>query len=142
MPSNPKVERETRRWLEIVRKDLRRARKDLDSPPPDAESAMFHCQQAVEKAMKAFLVCHNVPFTKTHDLANLGNQCIGLDQSLRPLVLQVASLTDYAVEYRYPSELAEPTIEQAEQAIALASEFVTAITNRLPEEARVKPESP
>jgi HEPN domain-containing protein len=142
MPNSQPAERGTRQWLEIVRKDLRRARKDLDSPPADPESAFFHCQQAIEKAMKAFLIWHGHGFKRTHDLANLGTQCIVLDQSLRPLVLRVASLTDYAVEFRYPSDLAVPTADQAEEAIALASEFVSAIVTRLPEEARVKPQSP
>ncbi|MBN1923100.1 MAG: HEPN domain-containing protein [Anaerolineae bacterium] len=30
--------------------------------------AAFHCQQAVEKSLKAFLVAHDVPFLFWHDL--------------------------------------------------------------------------
>ena len=142
MQPNQELIGEVRRWLTIVVKDLRRARKDLDVPPVDPDAALFHCQQAVEKAMKAFLVWHEQPFKKTHDLTALGEQCVSLDATLDPLVERAASLSDYGVEFRYPTDLAEPSVEQAQEAIALASEFVTAITDRLPEEARVKPESP
>jgi hypothetical protein len=48
---NDKVVQETRRWFNIVWKDPQRARKDLDRPPVDPEGALFHCQQAIEKAM-------------------------------------------------------------------------------------------
>lgn len=141
MPPDDEVVEDVRAWLAIVHKDLQRARKDLEFPPIDADAALFHCQQAVEKAMKAFLARHRQPFRKTHDLKELGDQCVSLDGRLDPLVDKVASLTPCAVGYRYPFDLAEPTIEQAQEALALASEFVNAIVSRLPEEARVKPQS-
>jgi hypothetical protein len=31
-------------------------------------AAVFHCQQAAEKALKGFLAWHDVPFRKTHTL--------------------------------------------------------------------------
>jgi HEPN domain-containing protein len=31
-------------------------------------AAVFHCQQAAEKALKGFLAWHDTPFRKTHDL--------------------------------------------------------------------------
>lgn len=31
----------------------------------------FHCQQAAEKYLKAFLTWHQVAFSKTHDLQEL-----------------------------------------------------------------------
>jgi HEPN domain-containing protein len=43
---------------------------------------MFHCQQAAEKALKAFLTFHDQPFRKTHDLASLGKQCANIDATL------------------------------------------------------------
>jgi len=43
----------------------------LTDEPPDVEDALFHCQQAAEKALKAVLIWHDRPFKKTHDLAAL-----------------------------------------------------------------------
>jgi HEPN domain-containing protein len=43
-------------WLEQNRKDFRRAENVLTLDPPDTEDCLFHCQQAVEKSLKAFWV--------------------------------------------------------------------------------------
>jgi HEPN domain-containing protein len=40
--------------------------------------ATFHCQQAVEKTIKAFLTWHDRAFRKTHDLVELGAECSDL----------------------------------------------------------------
>src|SRR5256885_948672 len=52
--------------------DLRAAALDLAADPPILDDLVFHCQQAVEKAMKAFLSWHDEPFGKTHNLETLG----------------------------------------------------------------------
>ncbi len=46
---------EVRAWLKKADDDLRGAQVDLAAAPPLIEDALFHCQQAAEKAMKAFL---------------------------------------------------------------------------------------
>jgi HEPN domain-containing protein len=55
MPHDPERIAETQEWLDKVSLDLRGARIDLDAVPPLLEDALFHCQQAVEKSLKAFL---------------------------------------------------------------------------------------
>jgi HEPN domain-containing protein len=39
--------------------------------PSPREEALFHCQQAAAKAIKAFLTLHQIHFQKTHDLCAL-----------------------------------------------------------------------
>ncbi len=46
---------DTSSWLEKATTDIRSAKADLDVTPPILTDALFHCQQAVEKALKAFL---------------------------------------------------------------------------------------
>jgi len=58
----------------------------LVAEPPAPEDALYHCRQAAEKALKGFLVWHDQPFPKTHDLGKLGKQAIVLDHTLEPLV--------------------------------------------------------
>ena len=53
---------DTLAWFEKVRKDLRYAEIDLAAEPPAPEDALYHCQQAAEKALKRFLVWHDQPF--------------------------------------------------------------------------------
>jgi HEPN domain-containing protein len=59
-----------RAWLEKASVDLDSARALIDADI--ASSALFHCQQAVEKSFKAFLTWHGVPFRRVHDLEETG----------------------------------------------------------------------
>lgn len=79
MPHDPVKVEETRSWFDKARYDLRAASVDMEAEPPLLEDALFHCQQAVEKAMKGFLSWHDQPFRKTHSLSELGVMCIQLD---------------------------------------------------------------
>ena len=63
---------DTREWLGKAKDDLRAARRLLKPPPALSSAAAFHCQQAAEKALKAFLAWRDVPFRKTHDLEVIG----------------------------------------------------------------------
>ena len=67
-------EREVRAWLRKADDDLRGAQVDLAAAPPLVEDALFHCQQAAEKAMKAFLTAHDVTFRKTPRPRRTGSQ--------------------------------------------------------------------
>ena len=64
--------------------------------PPLTADALFHCQQAVEKALKALLTWHDRPFRKTHDLGELGGQCVTLDPELEVPLRTASPLTEYA----------------------------------------------
>jgi HEPN domain-containing protein len=60
-----------RGWFARAQRDLASSERLLLQPAFPAE-VVFHCQQAAEKALKGFLVWHNQPFRKTHDLIELG----------------------------------------------------------------------
>jgi HEPN domain-containing protein len=47
---------DTRAWLVKAAQDLRRVEILLAAEPPDLEGALFHSQQAAEKAIKGFLI--------------------------------------------------------------------------------------
>lgn len=127
---------DTRAWLTKANTDLRAAEIDLGARPPLLEDALFHCQQAVEKTLKAFLTCHDQPFRKTHDLVELGGQCVALDSALETILQKAAPLTEYAWSFRYPGETILPTQATTQLALALAHEVLTAVLEKLPEEAR------
>ena len=100
MPPDPARVAETRSWLAKAASDLRAGNHDLTSEPPLTGDSVFHAQQAAEKSMKGFLAWHDQPFRKTHDLAELGRQCAGVDASLEPLLRRAESLTVYAWIFR------------------------------------------
>lgn len=112
--------------------DLRGAEVDLAASPPLCGDAAFHCQQAIEKALKAFLTWHDQPFRKTHDLVELGGQSAQLAPELEPLLRATAPLTEYAWRFRYPGEPAEPSVQEAREALALAERVVSGIVGSLP----------
>lgn len=125
-------------WLRKAEQDLRRVGRCLEDDPPDREDALFHCQQAVEKAPKAFLTWHDIPFRKTHDLASLGAQCREVDPALGSALAQVDELTPYAWAFRYPTELIEPPEADALAAELLAKQIIEAVASRLPSEVKAQ----
>src|SRR6267378_906453 len=81
MPHDPARVSDTKAWMRRAATDLRAAAVDLAADPPVLDDLVFHCQQAVEKAMKSLLAWHDVPFGKTHNLELLGEACLRLDPS-------------------------------------------------------------
>ena len=56
MPHDPILVSETKEWLIKATQDLRSAEHALTASPPLLGDVAYHCQQATEKALKAFLV--------------------------------------------------------------------------------------
>ncbi len=135
MPPDPARVAETRAWLEKAALDLRGAQVDLDAAPPLLEDTLFHCQQAVEKTLKAFLAWHDTPFRKTHSLEELGAACEAIDGTLRGVIDPAVPLTEFAWAFRYPGDHPMPTIEEARQGLSTAMQAVGGIIANLPSEA-------
>jgi HEPN domain-containing protein len=123
---------DTLAWVERAHKDLWCAQIDLAADPPAPEDALYHCQQAAEKALKGFLVWHDQPFPKTHDLGRLGKQAVEQDQTLEPLIDEVVEFTKYEWMFRYPGNVDEPSVVEAAAVLQKVREFVEAMMIRLP----------
>jgi HEPN domain-containing protein len=119
---------EALKWLREAEKDRRSAEALLDVEP---SRAVFHAQQFAEKAIKAFLTFHQVPFRRTHDLTDLGFECAALDPTLESTLRQVQNLTDYASAFRYPDAPYEPESAEAASALALANRLFLEIQRRI-----------
>ena len=91
-----------REWLDRARQDLRSAEVLLDADPPLLQDAAFHCQQTVEKAIKGFLSHHDWRFERTHVMRYLIDPCVDLDGDFARWRDAAESMTDYAVQMRYP----------------------------------------
>jgi HEPN domain-containing protein len=115
--------------------DLRGAELDLAAAPPLIEDALFHCQQAAEKSFKAFLAFHNQIIRRTHNIEEVGEACSRLDPSLRPLVDEAVTLSEYAWAFRYPGPLSVPTLDEARTTFTVARRVNEAIYERTPREA-------
>lgn len=127
---------ETREWLSRAIEDLELARYALTAQKPFIAPALFHAQQAAEKALKAFLTWHSVPFRKTHSIEELGEQCLYIDRSRAETVDRAVPLTEYAWRFRYPGAPFTPNMEDAKHAIGVAVEVRNAVMERLPNEVK------
>jgi len=122
---------EIRGWLVKADDDLRGAAIDLAASPPLSGDALFHCQQAVEKALKGFLTFHDRPFRKTHDLDELAMECERLDDSLVGVLDRARDLTPFAWRFRYPGDDEPPPATEIVEALALARDVVGEIRRRV-----------
>jgi HEPN domain-containing protein len=124
---------EVKEWLTKGLHDMQAAEQLRDTLP---DVAAFHFQQAAEKVVKALLTWHDVPFRKTHNLAELGRQCLSLDSAMEPVLVSAIPLSDYAWEFRYPGGPAEPDVDEMETAERSAKALFDAILSRLPDIVR------
>jgi HEPN domain-containing protein len=134
MPLDPVLVSDTRLWLVKAANDLRAAEIDLGAEPPLIEDALFHCQQAAEKALKAFLTFHNVTFRKTHNLEEIGEVCLTIDQSLKDMVDEAVPLTEYAWAFRYPGNILTADSTEVQTALKISRKLFCMILDRLPSE--------
>ncbi len=114
------VAQEARRWLRFAVEDLEVAQRLSAERQPLPRFVCWHSQQAAEKALKAALVLEEIDFPFTHDLNALSN-LLPDSWILRADHSDLADLTEWAVEARYPSEWPEATETDAIRAEAKAS---------------------
>ncbi len=120
------------RWLAVAERDQRTVLACLADNPPLLESAAFHCQQAVEKLLKGFLVLARKRSRKTHSLWELGALAQASFPDIAELVAAANNWTDWAVAYRYPEEQgAAGTPEPDEPELRRALAVIDALKARL-----------
>ena len=95
-------------------------------------SACFHCQQAVEKFLKAFLIANGTEIKKTHNIEYLLSECSDIDPDFKHI--DPKELSDFGVDARYPGDMyipsAEETIEYKNLALDI-KELVEEKINRI-----------
>lgn len=126
--------RQIRNWLHKSDSDLGSAKRLLETPHPFLDTAVYHCQQAVEKALKAFLTYHDIPFARTHDLTELVKLAEDVEPGFTNWMATAQELTPYAVQFRYPGDILEPENAEAERALQQASTFVAFVQTVMPDE--------
>lgn len=127
---------EVREWVEKAAEDLGVAELILRAKQPYFGASLFHCQQAAEKMLKAYLVWNDRPFRKTHELQELLSACAGIDPQFSALSSPAKTLTQYAVDYRYPGAIGMLKLQEVEDAVRLAHEIFTFVLDRLPPDVK------
>ena len=97
------------------------------------EIVCFHCQQAVEKYLKALLIFkgeESVP--KTHNIDLLLNLCTKYNKDF--VIYTGTELTTYAVNLRYPDVVYIPNKEQVNAAIKMMNEIIELCNKNMQDE--------
>ena len=113
---------EHKRWLNIVKDDLASAKGLLKLEI--FSTATYHCQQAAEKALKAYLVFMGCEAPKTHDLLKLIKLCRHFNNDFEKLYKEAGALNPFSTKFRYPTEFDIPDHDDTKDAIKQAERIV------------------
>jgi len=110
---------ETKRWLRYAHEDLVGAEEMLKSGLIIPRHICWLAQQAAEKTIKAALICLQINFPWRHDLDALRN-LLPDNWQLKRQHQDLAILSEWAVEARYPGDWMDATKMDADQAVKQA----------------------
>ncbi len=127
MPANELVQS----WLLKATHDLETAKIVASHLPDFNDVIAFHCQQAIEKALKGYLVFLDIEFKPVHDLGYLLNLTATKDVSFDVYFEEVGRISRYAVQIRYPDSIIILTKSQILEAIAMADLIFGLIVQKL-----------
>jgi len=127
-----------RDWLTRADHDLRSAHALASLAEPLLDTAIYHCQQAAEKSVKAWLQVNDVKIPRTHDIEDLVERASSRNPDFAKFAAVAAILTPYASAFRYPGGFEEPMPSRVEfdEALKHAQEIYEFVLNLLPKEAR------
>ncbi len=128
-----------RQWLAKASSDLLNADNNLASSEVPYDTVCFHCQQAAEKLLKAYLVGHGERAPQTHDLLLLLQKVLPRSGAAERLRDALSILVPYAVEIRYPDDAWMPSEDDAREARDAAAEVLDWLRQAM---AEIFPDSP
>jgi HEPN domain-containing protein len=117
-------------WLKRARGNFARA---CQPKPAEGfwEDLCFDAQQAAEKAIKALMIARDLRFPHTHDIGKLLEQLMDDGLDIPAEVAAASSLTEFAVQSRYPG-WGEPVTEgEYREALEAASRVIAWVEGRL-----------
>jgi HEPN domain-containing protein len=119
-----------RGWLAKGDSDLAEAQRCAHSRGP-YDTGCFHCQQAVEKYIKAVFSLGGRTPLKTHNLRQLISELEATEPSLKLARPEIISLTNYAVDLRYDTDF-WPSQKELVDALAVARQVRLEIFSVIP----------
>lgn len=114
-------------WFEMAKKDMRSA-EILYEHDADNGIVCFHCQQAIEKYLKGFLIKVTGELQEGHNLIKLCKKVIAYNNALNEFVKDMAFVNTYYIETRYPAD--DPLLvskEDAKECIEIAIKVIEKI---------------
>lgn len=107
---NEETVRFIKQWLIKANEDLLVVEKLTEYEIIANASVCFHCQQAVEKYLKAFLIGNGIEIKRTHNIEYLLSECTDIDPDF--VSINPKELSDFGVDARYPGDMYIPSSEE------------------------------
>jgi HEPN domain-containing protein len=128
---NDRTHDAVRQWLARAQADWETVEVLTGNTDSPRESIAFHCQQHVEKLLKAFLTMQGIEAPRTHDVRRL----VQLAEPAAPELSAMADfadlLTEHAVAMRYPDEWREIEAEELQEVLTAAKRFAGTLLPRM-----------
>ncbi len=105
-------------WMKKADEDLLVVKKLTEFEMVALSSVCFHCQQAVEKYLKAYLISNGKEIKKTHNIEFLLSECEDFDSEFAEI--DPKNVSDFGVEIRYPGDLYSPSEKETNEYIEIA----------------------
>jgi len=99
-----------RQWIAKAGDDLIVIEKLTQFEVVATSAICFHCQQVVEKYLKAFLIANGVEIRKTHNIEFLLAECEEFDAVFS--LIDPKDLNDFGVDVRYPGDIYSPSEQE------------------------------
>lgn len=119
MSNNKKVSK----WIEYAKNDVLVANELKLQHEYVHRAVLTHCQQGIEKYLKAFILLNNKGIIKTHDLTILNSLCSQIDKAFSTFENNFAWLSTVYIESRYPDDFEDINKNDAMKALDIVNEF-------------------
>jgi len=116
-------------WIKRANEDLLVINRLTEGSTIATSAICFHCQQLVEKMLKAYLITNGKEIKKTHNIEFLLSECADFDIEFSEI--DPRNLSDFGVEVRYPDDTYNPDENEAIEYKQLAIEVKEFITNKI-----------
>jgi HEPN domain-containing protein len=120
-----------KQWLAKADSDRSTIEILMASEQCPTEVVCFHCQQYVEKLLKAFLTLKGIETPKTHDLRRLIQLASPLEPKLAELADASDDLTVHGVQSRYPGDFWQVETSEMQRLYELSEKFAVILLPRL-----------
>ncbi|MBU2579114.1 HEPN domain-containing protein [Patescibacteria group bacterium] len=117
-------------WIIKAQNDLETAQILFREKGP-TDTLCFHCHQAVEKYLKAFLIYHQIEFEKIHDLWKLTKDCAIKDKEILKFEKELKILNGHYIESRYPPEITTYSQKEIKKVLKIAEEIAKFIADKI-----------
>ncbi len=116
-------------WLAKANEDIIVVEKLTENEIVANSSICFHCQQAVEKFLKAFLIANGLDIRKTHNIEFLLSECADIDSDFA--MIEPKDLSDFGVDARYPGDMYIPDEKEVLEYKNLALHIKHIVENKI-----------